>query len=132
MNAYGDKVKTWICAHPSGAAIILAVLVVAAIILLALTLSYRKKYNAHLTGFDTSAWKYGSVMDQGYFSPSLTPAQLSVYMPQLGGVRSELSRMMMTGGKGAWVPKRVHWTPSAKGRRAGFHTGLPHRALAQK
>ncbi len=135
MRAYADSVKAWIYARPGGTALILAVLVVAAIILLALTLGYRKKYNAHITGyapFDTSAWKYGSVMDQGYFSPSLTPAQLSVYMPQLGGVRSELSRMMMSGGKGAWVPKRAHWAPSAHGRRAGFRTGLPHRALARK
>src|SRR5579863_8118565 len=70
-------------------------------------------------------------MDQGYFSPSLTPAQLSVYMPQLGGVRSELSRMMMAGGKGAWVPKRARWVPSARARRDGFHGGLPHRVAAR-
>lgn len=92
-----SKIESLVQQHPGATAATVAILIVVVIILIVVAVHYHGKVKAAETKpFDTSAWKYGSVMDQGYFRPSLTPAQLSVYMPQLGGVRSELSRMMMT------------------------------------
>ena len=94
----------WVSAHPARTALLTAILVVVVIILLVLTLHYHSKWKAAATqGFDTSAWKYGSVLDSGFTDAPLTPAQLSLYNPQMGGVRSELSRMMLprTGGQAA-------------------------------
>lgn len=88
---------SWVTVNPNTVAVLLAVLVLAVIILVVLTVRcHYKLVHATSQHFDTSAWKYGSVMDWGLGGGSpVTPAQASVYMPQLGGVRSELSRMMM-------------------------------------
>ena len=107
-----SSASRWVSAHPAATAALLAVLTVAAIVLLALAVTFQSKSkHAAIGGFDTSAWKYGSVMDQGYFGGSLSPAQLSVYTPQLGGVRSELSRAMRREGLAAAGP--AAWDPEA-------------------
>lgn len=74
-----------------------AILVAIIVILAIVAIYYSRKSAACHASFDTSAWKYGSVQDQGYFGANgggLSRAQMSVYSGDRRP-RSELSRMMM-------------------------------------
>jgi hypothetical protein len=57
--------------------------IAAILIAVVIYIAYHFVHDDTLSGFDTSAWRFGSIMDQGYFGfQPPTADQLSVYMPQ--------------------------------------------------